>query len=207
MRLTELQHYFNKKFAQLAPIKDWRHWLTVGVQQGVTLAQDLRNSIDHPKIHQLFGHLEGLLQPQLASLGIRLSKVTDHSVEVVLPDWWRTRNAEGTLDEGTLVTAGFLAVKTLLGQTVMFSHLPVKFDGIQLENNRALQGTLHARVQWTHLQQESVWVDLRQEGTQTVPFQVSFLTEDELKVAELTLEAHFILKEYLSHPSSSQEAP
>lgn len=204
MRLTDLQDNFNKKFAHLATVSDWRHWVALGTAKAASVARDLREAIDDPRVHRVLGHIDALVQPNVSSLGIRLSKITDHSVEVILPDWWRTRNPDG-VDEGALLSTAMLAVKTLVGQTAMFASLPVNYGQIQMEKHRPLGGRLRARSEWTHLQQESAWANLRNDGTEATQFRVGFFSDDEMKVAEIVVDVSFVLKASISHAPESGE--
>lgn len=206
MKLSDLQDNFSKKFQHLTalhPVSQWRHWLAKGVENTGTLLDEIKDSVDHPKVHEAVAHLQALLNPYLSSTGVRATKVSNHFIELLIPHWWRTKNDEGALDEGVLVSVGLYAVKYLNRQTSLFSHLPMRILRFHFETIHPANSRTKARLEWTPLQQETAWAALKEKSKNEVHFSVGFFNEDEFKVGELFVEVEFTLKEYLSHSPPS----
>lgn len=209
MRLTDLQDNFNKKFEHLVtvqPLSHWRQWLVQRLENSTSLVNDLKESIDHPKIQELLTHIEGLLNPYLSSLGIRVSKVSPQSIELIVPDWWRTRGLKEGVDEGVLVSAAQFAIQALLRQSNLFSHIPTALVGFELHRVRTVSGQVRVRLEWSALQQEASWAELRNQSVCQVRFPISFFSQDEMLLAEMFVDQKFTLSEKLFQANSGGSA-
>lgn len=198
MRLADLQDNFNKKFEHLVavrPLNQWRHWLTQKLENSSTVVHELKDAIDHPRVHELLTHVEGLLNPYLSSLGIRASKVSSQSIELIIPSWWRTQSYDGAIDEGVQVSASQFAIHCLVRQSKLFQNIPSQTEAIELNPVQVAKGKLRARIEWTSLQQEAAWAELRNSSTCTVRYHVSFLSEDDLLTSEVFITRQFRLSE------------
>jgi hypothetical protein len=151
--------------------------------------EDFADHLDakHPK--QALNFALDLLKPYLQALGLRIAKLSEEQVEVIMPEKVLFQNSEHEHDEGAIVTAALFAYKTLWSKNAPKGNFQVQIKKVELEKVRAATGDLHIKILMSKLAREAVFADLADHNSATQEIQLQIYDINKQVVAQVQVSA------------------
>jgi len=135
-----------------------------------------------------------LFRPFSGGMGLRVARISDSQIEIVLPTRRHNLNSEGRIHEGALVTAAVEAAALLWKRH--WNQGEVRFHLIeeQMQIHKAdFQGNCRIRMELSETQRESVLGQLRF-SNQSETHAIIFIYDDKDQlVGEIALKIKFVL--------------
>lgn len=125
-------------------------------------------------------------------MGLRIAKINDTQIEVVLPDRTRNLDEEGYFLESALITAGIESFKLLWLRHAPIGDFHFKIQKVQFEKvsvafNEKKFKNFRARFEIQAEQREIVLNQLRSDHKAMVEHKILFFDESDALAAEMTL--------------------
>jgi acyl-coenzyme A thioesterase PaaI-like protein len=194
-----------------------QQWLTILMSKGIELEQSLRGRFQATKeslktqmeerglrmspadlaalieeispkaSHAALSYAMDVLRPFSAGMGLRISRLSDTRIEMILP--FRTRNSteDKALHEGALITASIEAAKTLWTRHAPVGHFAIEVRRCQSEFFRTEQADCRLRLEVSETLRETILAELRHRGEAMVDASILVFEENEQAVAEINL--------------------
>ena len=137
------------------------------------------------------------MRPFTAGMGLRVARLGDQHVELVLPNKPHNQSREGVLHEGVLFSAGTEAVRLLWERHAPFGEFKIFFIKSQFElrqqQGQQAQSEVRIRFEMLEASREAVLSTLRAQRICAAEALVSFFSDKDQHIGELHLqyEIHF----------------
>lgn len=126
------------------------------------------------------------LRPFSAGLGLRVARLSDRTVEVMLPAKARNLNEHGVFHEGVLIAAATEAVKILWTRHAPLGEFEIETRGATLKVHRGSDQDLRGRAELSESVREGVLSQLRQTRRADVEMDLRYFDGSEHLIAEAT---------------------
>ncbi|MGZ3770905.1 MAG: PaaI family thioesterase [Bdellovibrio sp.] len=198
-----------------------QQWLTILMSKGIELEQNLRQQLESAKngikaeleergirlsaadiaalleevspkaSHAALSYALDMVRPFSAGMGLRISRLSDTQVEMVIPARTRNMNEEKFIHEGAIVTAAIEAAKLL-----WMRHAPMgKFEVIvaksEVEFFRSHNEDCRIRMELSESNRESVLAEIRDRRESQAEVELKVFDSHDQTVAEIKLNLKF----------------
>lgn len=206
-----------------------QQWLTTLMSKGIELEQNLRRQIQGAKeglksqleergirlsaadiaalleevspkaSHAALSYAMDMLRPFSAGMGLRVSRLSDTQVEMILPVRSRNLNELNTLHEGALVTAAVEACKLLWMRHAPMGEFEISVSKIAFEIYKAQNEECRVRMELSETTREVVLSEIRDQRESTTEAELKFFDEHDQAVADLHMSVKFKHTPALAH--------
>lgn len=198
-----------------------QQWLTILMSKGIELEQNLRSQLQAAKeglktqledrgirlsaadlaavleevspkaSHAALSYALDIVRPFSAGMGMRISRLSDTHVEMVVPA--RTRNMTETnfLHEGALTTAAVEAAKLLWMRHAPMGNFEIHVTRMECDFLKPQNGECRVRMELPETVRELVLAQLREQREGKSEAELKFFDENEQTVADIRLSLNF----------------
>ncbi|MNL29228.1 hypothetical protein D3C87_1509050 [compost metagenome] len=197
------------------------HWLTTLMSKGIELEQNLRQQLQtakdglknqleergirmsaadlaalleeiSPKVsHAALSYALDVVRPFSAGMGLRVSRLSDTHLEMVIPTRTRNLNEDKMMHEGALVTAAIEAAKLLWSRHAPMGNFVITVTKIEFEMHRELLADGRLRIELPEATKEVVLSEVRDHRSSQAEAEVKVFDENEQAVADVRLHLQF----------------
>lgn len=198
-----------------------QQWLTMLMSKGIELEQNLRQQLQtakdglktqleergirmsaadlaalleevSPKVsHAALSYALDVVRPFSAGMGLRVSRLSDTHVEMVIPTRTRNLNEQGFLHEGALSTAAIEAAKLLWMRHAPMGNFTIQVTKLEIESFRELSEDGRLRLEVSESTKEVVLAEIRDTRESEADADVRIADENEQTVAEIRMHLKF----------------
>ncbi|MNJ91324.1 putative thioesterase (yiiD_Cterm) [compost metagenome] len=191
-----------------------QQWLTILMSKGIELEQNLRQQLQSAKeglksqledrgirlsaadlaalleevspkaSHAALSYALDIVRPFSAGMGLRISRLSDTQVEMVVPARTRNMNDTQTLHEGALMTAAVEAVKVLWMRHAPLGGFEINVTRCQAEFLKTESSDCRLRLELSEALRETVLAELRKNREAIADMTVKAYDENEQAVVE-----------------------
>lgn len=133
------------------------------------------------------GYALDLLRPFTAGMGLRVSRLSDRQIEVVLPDKKRNESSVGRVHEGAILTAGLEAARLLWLRHAPQGEFSVHVKETTIQILQEYSGELRLRIELPEMQRETVLMQLRSHHQATPNISVNIFDSKEKSIAKIDM--------------------
>lgn len=198
-----------------------QQWLTMLMSKGIELEQNLRQQLQtakdglksqleergirmsaadlaalleevSPKVsHAALSYALDVVRPFSAGMGLRVSRLSDTHVEMVIPTRTRNLNEQGFLHEGALSTAAIEAAKLLWMRHAPMGTFNIQVTKLEIELFRELSEEGRLRLEVPESTIEVVLAEVRDTRESEADADVRIADGNEQTVAEVRMKLKF----------------
>lgn len=198
-----------------------QQWLTILMSKGIELEQGLRQQFQTAKeglksqledrgirlsaadlaalleevspkaSHAALSYALDIVRPFSAGMGLRISRLSDTQVEMVLPARTRNMNDLNQIHEGAVVTAAIEAAKLLWMRHAPMGHFEIVVSHVDMEFFKAQGGDCRLRMELSEVTRETILAEIRDRREAKVEGELKVFDENEQAIAELHLQLQF----------------
>ena len=198
-----------------------QQWLTTLMSKGIELEQSLRRQVQEAKdglkaqldergirlsaadmaalleevspkaSHAALSYALDIIRPFSAGMGLRVSRLSDTQVEMVLPARSRNLTELKTMHEGAYTTAGIEAAKLLWMRHAPMGNFEISVGRIDLQIFKDLSSDCRIRMELQETTRELVLAELRAHRESNSGVELKYFDENDQAVAELRLQLKF----------------
>jgi acyl-coenzyme A thioesterase PaaI-like protein len=198
-----------------------QQWLTILMSKGIELEQNLRQQLQQakdglksqledrgirlsaadlaalleevsPKVsHAALSYALDIVRPFSAGMGLRISRLGDTLVEIVIPNRTRNLNDVKQMHEGALVTAGIEAAKILWMRHAPLGNFDITVSRIESEFFKTQSGECRVRMELPETTREVVLAEVRDNREAEAAAELQFFDEHDQAVGSLQLQLKF----------------
>lgn len=208
-----------------------QQWLTILMSKGIELEQNLRQQLQTAKqglksqmeerglrmnatdlaalleevspkaSHAALSYAMDILRPFSAGMGLRISRLSDTQIEVVLPSRAHNKSDAGALHEGALVTAAMEAAKLL-----WMRHAPMGSFEISVQRSESVfvksqTDECRLRMELPETVRENVLSQLRDRREANAEAEIKIFDHNDQSVADIHLHLGFKHTPALTNPA------
>lgn len=167
-------------------------WLTTLLKQkGLSISSsDLTSLLEElsPKLRNgAMGRVFDWFRPFSAGMGLRVARLGDQHVELVLPYQTHNLSSEGYLHEGALFSAGSEAVRILWERHAPYGEFLILFKKSQFELRQLTKEDVRVRFELIEASRETILSSLRRHRIGIAEAAVSYFNEKDQLIGELNL--------------------
>lgn len=198
-----------------------QQWLTTLLSKGIELEQNLRQQIETVKhglksqledrgirlnptdlaalledlspqaSHAVLSYALDIMRPFAAGMGLRVSRLSDTQIEMILPLRSRNLSESSHLHEGALVTAAIEACKVLWSRHAPMGNFEIQVT--RLESSIFKSPTTDTRLRWelSETSRELVLSSLRTQREAGAEAEIKAYDENDQAVGDIKLELKF----------------
>lgn len=198
-----------------------QQWLTTLMSKGIELEQSLRRQVQEAKdglkaqldergirlsaadmaalleevspkaSHAALSYALDIIRPFSAGMGLRVSRLSDTQVEMVLPARSRNLTELKTMHEGAYTTAGIEAAKLLWMRHAPMGNFEISVGKLDLTIFKDLSADCRIRMELQETTRELVLAELRAHRESNTDVELKYFDENDQAVAELRLQLKF----------------
>jgi len=198
-----------------------QQWLTMLMSKGIELEQNLRSQLQtakdglktqleergirmsaadlaalleevSPKVsHAALSYALDVVRPFSAGMGLRVSRLSDTHVEMIIPTRTRNLNEQGFLHEGALSTAAIEAAKLLWMRHAPMGNFTIQVTKLEIELFRELSEEGRLRLEVPESTKEVVLSEIRDRRESEADADVRIADANEQTVAEVRMKLKF----------------
>lgn len=127
------------------------------------------------------------VRPFTAGMGLRVARISDTQIEIVIPPRARNLDSEGRLHDGALIAAGVEAAKLLWTRHAPLGRFDVETRALSLDVRKPAAKIVRARLELNETARETALAQLRRAREASSDIALRFVDEDERSVADMTL--------------------
>jgi acyl-coenzyme A thioesterase PaaI-like protein len=195
-----------------------QQWLTILKSKGIELEQNLRQQIQvakdevktqlkdrgirlspadiaalieevSPKAsHAALSYALDMVRPFSAGMGLRVSRLSDSHIEMILPVRARSLNESSHLHEAAFVTAAIEAAKILWMRHAPMGAFEINVIRIQADFLKQFGDECRARIELSESTRETILAEIRDRREAKSSVEVKFFDDNEQALAEIRLE-------------------
>ena len=184
MRLRDFPQDINKNFTKIAVLVE-------------DLVSDVAEQIQSPRTKKTLNTALDMLRPHFVSLGVRVSVLGPHSVELILPRKTRNLGADGEILPGVQISAGIEAYKLLWMRNAPEGEFRIQIKNVKVQFFKAGQGPLRLRGELSEIARESKWAELLKNKRSHHVMSLHVYDSEEQICAEIEIESELYLQEML----------
>ncbi|WII72554.1 hypothetical protein QJS83_01550 [Bdellovibrio sp. 22V] len=198
-----------------------QQWLTILMSKGIELEQSLRQQLQSAKqelksqleergirlsaadlaalleevspkaSHAALSYALDIVRPFSAGMGLRISRLSDTQVEMVVPARTRNMSEANVMHEGALTTASIEAAKLLWMRHAPIGHFEINVGKVEAEFFKTLSSECRVRMELPETVREVVLAELRDRRESQAGAELKIYDENEQAIAELRLNLNF----------------
>lgn len=198
-----------------------QQWLTILMSKGIELEQNLRQQLQNAKeglksqledrgirlsaadlaalleevspkaSHAALSYALDMVRPFSAGMGLRISRLSDIQVEMVIPARTRNMNDLNQLHEGALTTAAIEAAKLLWMRHAPMGNFEITVLRIETEFFKEHSEDCRVRMELTETTRETVLAEIRDRREAKAVAELKVFDENEQAIAEFHLSLNF----------------
>lgn len=164
------------------------------------LVEEVSEAIDAKSPKTVLNFALDVIKPYLQALGLRVSRISEENIEVILPAKFQSTSQDQQLDEGAICSAGIFAFKQLWKKNSPKGKFSISIQKIIFEKIRTHQfehGDLSLRFELPKLTRETIFADLSDRENNQSQFLILVYNQSEHIVAEIHLVADLHLNKSL----------
>lgn len=197
-----------------------QQWLTILMSKGIELEQNLRSQLQTAKegiktqlesrgiklnpadlaaliedvspnaSNSALSYALDLLRPFSAGMGLRVSRLSDTQVEMVIPAKTRNMTENETLHEGALTTAAMEAAKLLWMRHALMGVFDVQITDVKAQFLKSEKTDCRVRLELSEQQRELALGQVRDTRQGRSEMEVKIFDEQDQLVAEFVMTAN-----------------
>lgn len=198
-----------------------QQWLTILMSKGIELEQNLRQQLQNAKdglksqlegrgirlsaadlsalleevspkaSHAALSYALDILRPFSAGMGLRISRLSDTQVEMIIPARTRNMSDLNQLHEGAMTTAAIEAAKLLWMRHAPMGQFEINIGQCESVFFKVQTEDCRVRMELSETTRELVLSELRQSRESSSTAELKIFDENEQSVAELHLHLKF----------------
>lgn len=198
-----------------------QQWLTILMSKGIELEQNLRQQLQNAKeglksqleergirlspadlaavleevspkaSHAALSYALDMIRPFSAGMGLRISRLSDTQVEMVVPVRTRNLNEVRSLHEGALVTAAIEASKLLWMRHAPMGTFEIRVTRIESEIFKEINEECRLRMELPETTREVVLAEVRDHREAQADAELKVFDENDQTLAEFRLHLSF----------------
>ena len=141
--------------------------------------------------HAALGYAMNLMRPFSAGMGIRIARLSDTQVELVLPVKNRNLNKSGEIHEAALLASATEAAQLLWERHAPMGDFKIYTRRVQLETFKHLTDEIRIRLELPESLRESVLTEIRKTRKGRAEMQAHIYDVNDQAVAEVQLDMEF----------------
>lgn len=153
-------------------------------------AVDFASFIEHwaPQTSRdALSYVLNFLRPVVLGMGLRISRLSDEKIEIVIPTRAKNKNEEGSVHESILITAAIEGAKTLWLRHAPLGDFHIQVDEINLKNLKSSKAEIRMRLEAPEVLRQTVLGQLRVMNRARIENHIQFFEQGDQLVAESTL--------------------
>lgn len=127
------------------------------------------------------------VRPFTRGMGLRVVRLSDTQVELILPDRAKNRSEARTLSEAAMITAGLEAVKIQWHRHAPLGDFHVMILEAKFKKHKNVAGATRVKMELPAPQREKALAELRRSRVFEAEHDVAFFDDNDQKVAELNV--------------------
>lgn len=198
-----------------------QQWLTILMSKGIELEQNLRQQIESAKkgikseleergirlsatdlaalleevspkaSHAALSYALDIVRPFSAGMGLRISRLSDLQVEMVIPARARNLNDSKFMHEGAIITASIEAAKLLWIRHAPMGNFEVTVSRSEVEFFKNQSEDCRVRMELPETTREVVLAEIRDHRESQADVELKVFDENDQTVAEVRLNLKF----------------
>ncbi|WP_041578053.1 PaaI family thioesterase [Bdellovibrio bacteriovorus] len=198
-----------------------QQWLTILMSKGIELEQNLRQQLQNAKdglksqleergirlsaadlaalleevspkaSHAALSYALDIVRPFSAGMGLRISRLSDTQVEMVVPARTRNLNEVKTMHEGALVTAAIEAAKLLWMRHAPMGSFEINVTRLESELFKVTSEECRVRMELPETVREVVLAEVRDHREAKAEVELKVFDSNDQAVAEFRLHLSF----------------
>ncbi|WP_374034217.1 PaaI family thioesterase [Bdellovibrio bacteriovorus] len=198
-----------------------QQWLTILMSKGIELEQNLRQQLQNAKdglksqleergirlsaadlaalleevspkaSHAALSYALDIVRPFSAGMGLRISRLSDTQVEMVIPARTRNLNEVKTMHEGALVTAAIEAAKLLWMRHAPMGSFEINVTRLESELFKVTSEECRVRMELPETVREVVLAEVRDHREAKAEVELKVFDSNDQAVAEFRLHLSF----------------
>ncbi|HWU42980.1 MAG TPA: YiiD C-terminal domain-containing protein [Bdellovibrio sp.] len=195
-----------------------QQWLTILMSKGIELEQNLRQQLQHAKeelktqledrgirlsaadfaalleeispkaSHAALSYALDKVRPFSAGMGLRISRLSDSQVEMVIPARTRNLNDTKSMHEGALSTAAIEAAKLLWMRHAPLGHFDISVTRLEAEFFKTASEDCRLRMELSETTREVVLAELRDKREASTETELKIFDEHDQAVGSVILQ-------------------
>lgn len=127
------------------------------------------------------------LRPFTAGLGLRVARLSDTQIELIIPSRERNRGSDDKLHEGVLIGAGVEAAKLLWSRHAPLGAFDAEVRAMTYDAHRSTSSPVRVRLELGETARENALAQLRKDREATSDLSLRFIDDEEQSIADMTL--------------------
>lgn len=199
-----------------------QQWLTILMSKGIELEQNLRQQLQNAKeglksqledrgirlsaadlaalleevspkaSHAALSYALDMVRPFSAGMGLRISRLSDTQVEMIMPARTRNMNEQNQLHEGAMTAAAVEAAKLLWMRHAPMGNFEITVSRMQCEFFKIQTDEVRLRMELPESTRETVLAELRDRRESKAEAELMIFDDHDQAVAEVHL--HLVFK-------------
>ena len=195
-----------------------QQWLTTLMSKGIELEQNLRQQFQNAKdevrtqledrgirlsaadlaalleevapkaSHAALSYALDIVRPFSSGMGLRVSRLSDTQVEMILPARTHNLNEQNKIHEGALITAAIEAAKLLWSRHSPMGNFEINISKAELEVFKVLGNECRLRMELSETNREAHLGEIRDRRESTADAEIKFFDDHEQQTAEVRLQ-------------------
>jgi hypothetical protein len=133
-----------------------------------------------------------LIRPFTAGMGLRISRLSDQNIEMILPVRKRNEAAPGRIHEGAMLTAALEAARLLWLRHAPHGEFSVQLKEATLQILQDYEGDLILRMELQEMQRETVLMQLRRHQQATPGTSVNIFDSKKKAIGKIEMTLHLV---------------
>ena len=138
-----------------------------------------------------------MLRPHFLSLGVRISVLGPHSVEMTVPRKTRNIGTDGEILPGVQISAAIEAYKLLWMRNAPEGEFRILIKNVKVQFLKPGKGPLRLRGELGEIARESRWAELQKNKRSQHTMALHVFDSEEQLCAEIEIESELYLQEML----------
>lgn len=177
MRVRDFQQDFNKIAEQI-----------VG---------QIAEQISSPHAKRVLNSALDLIRPHFLSLGLRVTRLGAHEIEVLIPKKKRNLDERGDFIPGILMSSATEAYRLLWTRNAPPGEFQIIIDGVQYQALKNPKGVVRVRMELSELSREARLAELSKNKSSEHEGVLRLHDEEDQICAEINIKSRLLLKEML----------
>lgn len=174
--------------------KNLRQRLGKAVEQ---VAEQIVEQINSPQARQILNSALDLVRPHFLSLGIRVTRLGVHEIEILIPRKVRNLDERSEFIPGILMSSSTEAYRLLWTRNAPPGEFQVVMDSVQFQSLKNPRGDVRVRFQLSELARESRLAELSKNKISEHEGVLRLYDDEDQVCAEVLVKSRLLLKEML----------
>ena len=160
-------------------------------------AEQIVEQINSPQARQILNSALDLVRPHFLSLGIRVTRLGTHEIEILVPRKMRNLDDRGDFIPGILMSATTEAYRLLWTRNAPPGEFQVTLEQVQFQALKTARGDVRVRFQLSDLAREARLAELSKNKISEHEGVLRLYDEEDQVCAEVQVKSRLLLKEML----------